>query len=232
MRWLGNRLKNDGYAIYTPTLPGHGTSPRDLFSVSYREWIAAAEAALSEARLHHQHVFLGGLSMGGALALHLAARLMFDGVITMAAPVRLPIWDEIGARSLHRLMPWRHKRDAADINDRSALVHFQAYQAYPTRAAAELFDLLREVRRLLPAIRMPILILHGQEDHVVPVSNARRIYRNVRSAIKKLVILPNSYHLLTWDHDKETVYREIRALTAAVLSRRRPETSLNLQSDD
>ena len=64
---------------------------------------------------------------------------------------------------------------------------------------------------------MPILIVHGTEDHVVPVTNAGLIANKVASRHKKLVIVQNSYHILPMDFDKQTIRSAIHAFIGEVL---------------
>ena len=70
---------------------------------------------------------------------------------------------------------------------------------------------------MIPHISMPILIIHAKEDHVVPVSNAYEIFQTVASSEKKLVVLENSYHIVTADFAREQVYEEMRAFVEKVL---------------
>ncbi len=57
-----------------PRLPGHGTSPDDMETTGYLDWVGEAEKALHELAARKRRVFVTGLSMGGSLTLNLAAR--------------------------------------------------------------------------------------------------------------------------------------------------------------
>src|SRR5690242_14933972 len=56
---LAAALRNDGWSVEAPTLPGHGTTPDDLVGVTWDEWVGA----VPEARV------VIGQSLGGSLAL-------------------------------------------------------------------------------------------------------------------------------------------------------------------
>jgi carboxylesterase len=43
------------------------------------------------------------------------------------------------------------------------------------------------------------------EDHVVPPENTDYILEHIGSMIKEPVVLPNSYHVASLDHDKELI---------------------------
>ena len=68
---LPERLKEAGWEVRQPALPGHGTRPEDLLKVRFQDWLLAAEEAYLELPEPRGVV---GLSMGGLLAAHLAAR--------------------------------------------------------------------------------------------------------------------------------------------------------------
>jgi len=46
---LPERLKEAGFAVSQPPLPGHGTRPEDLLRVRFQDWLLAAEEAYREA---------------------------------------------------------------------------------------------------------------------------------------------------------------------------------------
>ena len=41
---LSERLKEAGWEVRQPALPGHGTRPEDLLKVRFQDWLLAAEA--------------------------------------------------------------------------------------------------------------------------------------------------------------------------------------------
>ncbi|MDJ0875735.1 MAG: 1-acyl-sn-glycerol-3-phosphate acyltransferase, partial [Desulfobacterales bacterium] len=44
VRELGRYIQRQGYWVYAPRVPGHGTAPEDLAARSYAEWIGAVDA--------------------------------------------------------------------------------------------------------------------------------------------------------------------------------------------
>lgn len=220
MAWLGQQLESEGFAVSIPTLCGHGSDPANLFGCRYQNWVRQTESALASLREAHQAVFVAGLSLGGVLALRLAALHAFQGVVSLAAPYSLPLWQEVSVRAGHLLVKWRRKKEGTDIKNKSALASVITYDRYPTRAAAEVFKLMREVRPIIPRITIPALIMHGRDDHAVPAQNAAVIYKRLKSRQKNLVILENSYHILSLDHDRELVFRKIIEFAETVIDSR------------
>src|SRR5881628_3739203 len=72
VRPIGEALAQAGFRAVGPLLPGHGTTPEDLYTVSRQQMLHAAESALLSLD-GARRIFVCGLSMGGLLALHLAA---------------------------------------------------------------------------------------------------------------------------------------------------------------
>src|SRR5215831_16453238 len=59
-------------------LPGHGSKVRDMFSVGWDDWACAVRDELNLLKEQCEGVFLIGHSLGGALALHVAAHEQID----------------------------------------------------------------------------------------------------------------------------------------------------------
>jgi carboxylesterase len=209
MEGLAAFLRSHGCAVNVPTLPGHATQPEDLSHISYRAWIAASEQAFLDFRQRHQLVFVIGLSMGGALALHLAANYQFAGVVTLAAALKMPLKQEIASYVFAPFGAVRHKPNGSDVHDAEAKARLHSYNHYPLSAARELMRLLRKIRAELPKVTMPILAIHSRADHVVPFDNWALLMRRVRSPQREQMIVENSYHVLTVDYDRQMIFERI-----------------------
>ncbi len=70
---LASRLHKCGYGVLVPLLPGHGRTMEAFTRSRADEWIDAARNSLLEMRDRSKAVSVVGLSMGGALAVLLAA---------------------------------------------------------------------------------------------------------------------------------------------------------------
>src|SRR5687768_11294656 len=73
IRPWGRALAERGYGVRVPLLPGHATTWQDLNTKTWDDWYATLRAELDILVAEHDAVVLGGLSMGGALVLRLAA---------------------------------------------------------------------------------------------------------------------------------------------------------------
>ncbi len=223
MRYLGERLHRDGYTVRGIRLPGHGTSEDDLDATTWADWAAAVDGAVLALRQRCRRVMIAGQSLGGLLALHTAARLgeHVDAVASLAAPLWL---DGMGARAarwtapggpLHGRVRRLPKLGGSDVRDRAARRANPAYPTIPTVALASLCDFMRVVDDELPAVRAPLLVVHARHDHTAPVASAARIVDRVASSRIRSRILPDSYHLVTIDVERDIVAAEVSAFFRA-----------------
>ncbi len=214
VRPLGEYLTTEGYAVFAPRLPGHGTSLKDLASCSYLDWARCVDEGLARLQATCSRVWVAGHSMGGTLGLHLAA-LRPDavaGVVTINTPVFLkdPLLPLVPmAKYVLRTFPGV----GGDLRDKSQVD--VCYGKVSVPAVHELMKLMRETKKLLPRVQAPLLIVSSREDHVVPPANAEYIAGHTGSSRKEMAWLENSYHMATLDFDREEVSRRCVAFIQA-----------------
>ena len=206
MRLVGNYLHQRGFTVSGPLLPGHGTTVEDMNRCRWTDWVAQAEAALGDLRGRCETTFVGGLSMGSILTLYLAAQHPeLAGIITYSPAVwpadRLLYMTPV----LKYAVPRKAKSGASDLVDPAADLRLWSYDENPCFAAHELLKMLRHVRRRLPQVTCPVLIMHSTGDRSIHPESARRTYEQVGAADKELVTLHNSGHCITVDSEWEAV---------------------------
>jgi carboxylesterase len=155
-------------------------------------------------------VFVMGLSMGGALSLLTSTLVPVSGLVVMATPTHIPIWY---ANTLRPVIPllsnfWQYRsKGAPDWQDPQACAEHSAYEKQPVRAGAELHDLLAEMRRRLPEVTQPLLLVYSKDDGTVPETDAEEIRQSVRSKDVRLEWIQGSGHNITRDAKREDVFR-------------------------
>ena len=55
----------------------------------------------------------------------------------------------------------------------------------------------------------PVQLIQAKDDDVASVKNSKFIYDKVRSEIKEMVLLYNSYHVITADQERDTVAEKV-----------------------
>ncbi|MBI4729404.1 MAG: alpha/beta fold hydrolase [Acidobacteria bacterium] len=197
-------LSARGLTTALPRLPGHGTDLKDFASTGWRDWTGEAEMALRGLRERCSSVFVAGLSMGGTIAIDLAARFpdSVAGLIVVNASVHTTDPRAKLAPLLARL-PISVKGVGNDVADPAA--RELCYPRIPTRAAAQFLEYQALVRARLESVRAPALVFVSRQDHVVATTNAAEIHARISSTDKELVWLERSYHVATLDYDRDLI---------------------------
>lgn len=208
MRPLGEYLAARDITVRGVCYAGHGTTPQDLARMSWRDWVASAEAAVGELRGRCPHVWAIGLSLGGLISLHLAEQQLVDGVCAIAPPIFPPDRRMALARFLAPFMPYSNK-GLADLHDPIALAEHADYELFPTRAVAQLYNLMTHTRRHLRQVTAPLLLVFARHDAVVTLNSLDTIWRRVSSADKEQLILERGGHIVTEDYDKDLAFAAI-----------------------
>jgi carboxylesterase len=207
LRRLGEHLAARGWRCSGPALPGHAATPEALEATTWRDWAGAAQSALDELAAECDEVVVAGQSMGGTIALHLAATdLRVRAVATLAAPVRLSGIAQHLLPLFVATVRWYYPGDDIDLWHTDAIEELYSYGRRATRSIRELKRLTNVVRDELAQIRCPVLVLHGERDRTIDPRNAAEIEsRLVSSAAVARRTFPRSGHALSVDVDREAV---------------------------
>ena len=88
----------------------------------------------------------------------------------------------------------------------------------PTKSVPQMLRIVDEVKAMLPKIKKPILIMQALDDMQLGTRNAHYIYNKVSSKQKKLVFIPDSYHVFVLDKNKSMAFKEIYSFINQVLN--------------
>jgi carboxylesterase len=206
MRPLGEALAARGLYVKAPRLPGHGTTPEALLSVTHCHWEKAAQEALWTLR-ERRHVFVAGLSMGALLALRLAVQApeRVRGLALIAPAISftgmtMRILEKIRRHPLLGMVkPWVTK-GATDISDPVARAEAPVLPAFPMARLDCLFNLQAAARADVSRVRTPTLVAVAELDHVVDPQGGAWLARHLVSApMVRLVTLREGYHIIPRD---------------------------------
>jgi carboxylesterase len=207
LRPWATALASEGFTVRLPRLPGHGTSWPEMNRTRWPDWHAEVDRALTDLVGRCDRVFVGGLSMGGALALRLAESRPADvaGLVLVNPAVTL------GDPRLKALPVLKHLVPslAGVGNDIAAPGRTElAYDRTPLKALHSFVKGMQDVARDLPQVTQPLLLLHSPQDHVVPVASSQMVLSRVSSKDVTEILLERSFHVATLDHDADVIERE------------------------
>ncbi len=211
MRLLGAYLHRAGHTVLAVRLPGHGTTPEELQGMDWPGWYAEAERGYHRLRASCAAVSVVGLSMGGLLAVRLAARLPVAGLVLLSVPVfvrdarapLLPVLKYFLGYLRKRKPDWQMGEE-----------YNAAYERMPVRPLASLFELIGLCKKMLPQVTAPCLIMQSKVERTVQPRSAAYIYGQLGSSVKQLLWLERSGHILTMDAERDKVFQAIGSFLA------------------
>lgn len=214
LRAWAQALAAAGFAVRMPLLPGHGTRWQDLNRTRWQQWHGALDEAYLELDAQCDQVFAAGLSMGGALALRIAATRPVAGVLLVNPGLTV---DDPRA-PLAGILKLVLKSTPAIGNDiLKAGMDEGAYTRTPVAAAHELNKMFKDTVRLLPRVTAPVQVYRSTVDHVVSDSSMALLRRGLTHAPLEVVQLENSYHVATLDNDADRIFEGSVAFIRRVL---------------
>lgn len=195
---LAQVLNQEGWTVEGLLLPGFGAQIDTLFNRKYSDWVEAIKVALQKLRPGHSPLILGGFSMGGALAINVAATDNVDGLLLMAPFWKIsgPFWGllPIFRRFFPVIHPYRLMHlDFSNSEIRKGLVKFlpkvdlddPAVQAgirdlpVPISIIEEIRQLGHQTWKLAHLVSTNTLVLQGSQDMIVKPHFTRQLVNRI-----------------------------------------------------
>lgn len=212
---LAEALSAAGFAVAAPMLGGHGHTVAVLAKTTRFDWIASADAALTQLiEETGGPVAIVGSSAGGLIALQLALARPHDihSLVFLSTPVLLPALSTQAIRLTLRLPPALRPRSLREIkkphgpnvNDRTFADALRSLRAYPIEALGELLELMQAARAGLASITQRVMIAHGALDTTVSRAQMDVLAGGLTgAAVVERIDLPASAHLVAIDSDRD-----------------------------
>lgn len=237
MRYLGNCLNRAGFTVLCKTLPRHCSTLGELKKVTWQEIADACVEDLQALKNDYPSVFAGGLSMGALMAIHLAYKFpsSVSGIIALAPTFFYDGWALHKGKiflsivwhipllrnsiNIREDWPYGLKDEAiretigrfyknADANKFDNKVLLFGSPFFPLANLYQHQRFSKVVKKELSSVKTPILIIHAREDDMTSLKNAQYVLKNIASPNKSLVVLDDSYHMITIDKEKDKVAGE------------------------
>jgi alpha-beta hydrolase superfamily lysophospholipase len=202
-----------GYAVYGLDLRGYGRSAGQRGYInSWADYRADVRACLDKARSQYPllPLFLMGHSLGGVIVLEYVLRFPegIKGVVASApalGQVSIPAYLWWLSRLLSRWWPRFSRRTGS--NNVEALTRdpavLEAYAADPllhslgtARLGTEFSRAVAWTNAHAAELRLPLLMLHGEDDRIAAPEGSRVFFEQVTYANKTYQAYPGAYHEL------------------------------------
>ena len=214
MEELAEYLGRRGVWVYLPRLRGHGTSPADLATRRYEEWVDSVDEGYAVMSNLCQRVVVGGFSLGGGLALDLAARLPeVAGVFAVCPPMKL---QEVSTKLVQALELWNRlmgmagydtaKKEFADISLEHPDIN---YGHVPIASVAELERFMKALGPKLAAIKSPALVVQSRHDPVANPEGSRSLFEKLGTRKKEYLVFDLARHGILLGEEAGQVHEAI-----------------------
>ena len=234
--WTAETLAARGFAVYAVDLRGRGESEGERFYVDdVAEYVADLRGVIGIAKERHPGlpVYLLGHSAGGVVSCTYALdhQAEIDGLIceSFAFQVPAPGFVLSAIKGLSHLSPRLGVLTLKMKDFTRDPVALKALEDDPltkdeTQPAATVAALVRADERLHDSfgqITLPVMILHGTEDHATVCKGSEFFFEHAGAADKTLKLYEGHYHDLLNDLGKDEVMADVLGWIEARLPARR-----------
>lgn len=216
LSYLAHELHAKGWTVRAPLLPGHGRSLREAAASRAERWLGHARAQYEELASRYSHVVICGQSMGGALAVLVAAKHPAVRAVVLLAPyLGMPHGLQFrvaAAWMIQAAVPYRSSVGGElSIHDPEARRRALGAGVVTAGMLSQLRRVAAKAARDLPRISAPTLYLQSREDNRITVADAERFYARLGARVKEQHWLSGCGHIIAEDYCRDEVVRRVSA---------------------
>ncbi|MGA2782514.1 MAG: alpha/beta fold hydrolase [Smithella sp.] len=214
-------LHEKGLTVYTPRLSGHGTSSKDLSARNYNDWLDSVDRGHAILKTCCKKILVAGFSTGAGLALQsvILKPHDFEAVIAISAPLRFKNFSSRFAETLNGFNLFCNYLSMTNLarefmkNDADN-PHIN-YLRCPVSAFVQVKKLMKKVRRSLPAIDIPALVIQAKNDPKVAPESGPAIFKLLGTDKKHFSWIDYNIHGIVRGEIAIEVFKEIETFLAA-----------------
>lgn len=226
-------LYQAGFSVRIPHYKTFGFDhkvPHKGVTAPWQEWKEEVLADFKQMKNEYEQIFVVGMCLGAILALDLAAHVgsEVDGLALLSTPFFYDGWATpwyqsliplIGKTPLKKFISYKEREPYGVKNEKLRTLIKSSMQKHKTSAAGsakitlagiyEAYLLTQKVKKNIAQINNSLLVIHAEEDETASLSNVEFIQNKIQSPNLHVVVLKDSYHMITLDNEKERVATEI-----------------------
>jgi esterase/lipase/1-acyl-sn-glycerol-3-phosphate acyltransferase len=212
---LARFLNKSGYNVYGVRLRGHGTSPEDLATRTWQDWLKSVRRGYVILTNSVKEMAIAGFSTGAGLALlHAGTQDDYNCVISICAPLKLA---NIASNLASTVVRWNKLLKRININKgKMEFVHNDPknphinYFKNPVNGLWELEKFMKIVESNLKNLRIPALVIQGNNDPVVNPESGREVFDLIGSENKEFITINSNNHIIIMGEDTKRVFPQIK----------------------
>lgn len=198
MRLVGETLARQGICCMAVRLPGHGTSPKDLATRSWQEWLDTVDRGYRQLATRHANLFGVGMSTGCLVLLAQALATRFDGLVLCSPYLEIKHRLASLAGWIRLVRPYHVK-----IVDQTSEYY---YHRRPVAGVHQINKLIKDLRPRLDEYRAPVLAFNAEGDETVVIESGRELVERLGSRVKIHQVYGSDVgHVLTREENPHSV---------------------------
>lgn len=195
LRDIGDRLQAKGVLCRSLLLPGHGTTPSDLFNVSYQDWVDTVNYGIQSLRKEVNQIYLVGYSTGAALSIYHALQDKdIAGIILLAPAVQIKAPEDL-------IVAWRYLKQWLGRHNLPWLYHspeidYAKYCSIPFNPVTQVSKLTAEIRQLRQThdLPCPVFLAVSREDETISSTRAIDFFSHHKHPDSQLLLYTSIEH--------------------------------------
>ena len=218
---LMNEVRGLGVAVASLLLPGHGGSGEDFARSNKREWVEWVKNEVDRYRSIYSKIILVGHSMGGLLSILNYANCAdkIEGIIAIDTPLRV----RVKLQAIKNYLKIGLKLRLAEDDSAQVLLQSKGvddcsiftYMRWLPRMI-DLYRLMRETKRKLRQVAVPILAIQACRDEVVSLKSVKIFEQSISPEYLEVLWLNDSTHFAVSKNDTEKYYSRIKAFCSKI----------------
>lgn len=195
-------LNKLGFHVYLVSLPGHGTAPANLSEVHRDEWRETVEKGYHVLKTVTDKIIIAGFSTGAALTLEQASR--FPDRYKCAIVINTPLFMKYTVLKFIKTIAFFKKiirllgfnKAGSDLIVNNPENPDINYFRNSINGLVQLTALMKETKKIVSKVTIPLCIIQGQNDYVVSVKSSQLIFKTAPSPLKRLYYINSDRHVI------------------------------------
>ena len=214
-------LHEKGLTVYVPRLSGHGTSSKDLSVRNYHDWLDSVDRGHAILKTCCKKILVAGFSTGAGLALQsvILKPHDFEAVIAVSAPLKFKSFSSRFAELLNGFNLfcnyWGVGNLAREFMKNDADNPHINYLRCPVSSFVQVKKLMKKVRRSLPDIFIPALVIQTKGDPKVDPESGPAIFKLLGTDKKHFAWIDYNMHGIVRGEIAVGVFKEVESFLAA-----------------